>query len=127
MALSWTTLHIFHGNAETIRPRLSEGDVVRTQNAPWLSVVPGGQEADRGYARMTKAAKALSAGDENTHALVFFCFDEEAFSLTLYAGGKKQASLNSNASWARFAKALAPLYADDFPKTAASISAKPWG
>lgn len=124
MALSWTTLHILHGNAQTIRPFLTEGDVVRTQNAPWLSVVPGGQEADCGYARMTKTARAISAGDQNTHALVFFCFDEEEFSLTLYADGKKQASLNSHTSWVRFARALALLYADDFPLKAFRLSAQ---
>ena len=90
MATTLCSLHILGAKPADISPLLKGGDVIRTLNAPWLSVLPGQGEDDAGYTRMKKLAKR-SGGK----ALVFFCFDDDEYELTIYEGGKRTGGFNS--------------------------------
>lgn len=118
MGMTFTTLHLYAADRDALVPLLRQGDMLRDQNAPWLSVVPAyGPEQD-GAKRLDRLAKRLTKDKLAAAALVFDYFDDDLFLCRLYRDGKTAGSCRSNASWAKLGRALNNLFGDDFPAKA---------
>ena len=117
MGTTLATLNVYNASPESVETLLAATDLLRDQNAPWLTVVPKYGETEVSFRRLEKLAKKLtkSAG---TFALVFYYFDDDVFSCDLFAGGKKVASCESNQSWAKIGKKLGECFGDDAPSRA---------
>ena len=103
MGATFCNLFCREGEAELLRGLIDPKDRLLTGYAGWCMALAEDQRPDR----MARVAKKL-LGD----ALVFFCFEEDCFELTLYQGGKKAALLGSGTERSRLA-ALAALLPDD--------------
>ena len=127
MGLTVTSLHIWKGDAQALRPKLRPGDALRGENAPWLSILPGGGEADTGYRRMLRLARAVEEP-----ALFFHYFDDDYFEAALYVGGKRVASSRSGTrgnarccmSFIKLGKALDAVFGDDLASRALRLIQK---
>lgn len=116
MGMTFSTLHLLGIEREALTPYLAPGDLLREQNAPWLSLVPAdGPEHIETLERLKKLAKRLTKEREGSAALVFFYFDDERFVCELIRDGKKKAGCQSNEPWAKLGKELNALFADELP------------
>lgn len=105
MGLSTTSLHFLGADPAGITPLLPVGALLRTQNAPWLTVLS--PESDRGDpAILEKLAKQSTKADPTLNALLFVYHDDDYFLCFLYRGGRQAASCRSGESWAKLGKAL---------------------
>ena len=117
MGTTLATLNVYNASRESLAPLLAATDLLRDQNAPWLTVVPKYGETEVSFRRLEKLAKKLTK-NPGVFALVFYYFDDDVFSCDLFAGGKKVASCESNQSWAKMGKKLGECFGDDAPSRA---------
>lgn len=118
MGTSLSTLHLYGIPEETLRIQLAQGDLLRLQNVPWLSVVPEYGEQDWENGRLEKLAKSMTKSDADAAALLFFWFDDDMFVCRFYRGGRKKAECRSDGSWAKLGKELGLLFCEDSPAKA---------
>ena len=118
MGTSLSTLHLYGIAEETLRKQLAQGDLLRLQNVPWLSVVPEYGEQDWENGRLEKLAKSMTKSDADAAALLFFWFDDDMFLCRFFRGGKKTAECRSDGSWAKLGKELGLLFGEDSPAKA---------
>ncbi len=90
MGTTFCSFHLRHGREADIAPLLSESDVVRTINAPWLSVLPPVEEVDSSLRMSALARKTRDV------ALLFCYLDDDEFLLTAWLDGKKLAVVSSD-------------------------------
>ena len=88
MGTTLATLNVYNASRESLAPLLAATDLLRDQNAPWLTVVPKYGETEVSFRRLEKLAKKLTK-NPGVFALVFYYFDDDVFSCDLFAGGKK--------------------------------------
>lgn len=117
MGMTLTTLSLFDADAAAIAPLLAPTDLLRTQNPPWLTIVPSAAQDAEPMRRFETLAKRLTK-DTARAALLFFYFDDDQFTCTLFQGGKKSASCGSESSWARLGKQLDALFGDELASSA---------
>ena len=125
MGTTFTTLNLYGAERSEILSMLLPSDQLREQNAPWLTVVPSYDTEDSNIVRLRKAARKLTKGNEAA-ALLFFYFDDERFSCTLYQNGKQSVYCDpyqQNQPWAKFGKMLGERLKDEaVPKALRLIS-----
>ena len=124
MGLSVTTLHVIGVEREVLVPLLASDDLLRTENTPWLSIVPAYDPDHGGIERLERLAKRLTKEHPEAAALYFDYFDDEIFHCRLYRGGKVAGSCHSRASWAKLGRALNDLFKSDEPAKALRCSAR---
>lgn len=113
MGMTFTTLNVCGAERIAIETLLIDTDQIRDKNAPWLTVVPSHDTEDSNLQRLEKIAKKLTKASDAA-ALLFFYFDDDMFSCTLYQNGKKSASCDSRQeSWAKLGKTLGERFGDD--------------
>ena len=113
MGMTFTTLHLWGIGREALLPRLAPGDLLREQNAPWLSVVPDYEEAREDPGRLEKLAKRLTKENESAAALLFYYYDDDWFLVRFFQGGKKTVDSGSAGAWAKLGKKLNALFGDE--------------
>ena len=116
MGTTLTTLNLYDAELSAVSSALAPTDILRDQNAPWISIVPA-YEDEEAFDRFVKTAKKLTVNSK-TAALLFYYFDDDVFKCTLYRNGKKSASCESGKSWAKLGKELSELFGDDLPSKA---------
>ena len=112
MGMTFDTLHLYGIPREELLPKLGPGDLLREQNAPWLSLVPAYDPEHAETQRLEKLGKALTKGRPQTAALLFSYFDDERFFCSFFREGRKQAGCFSGESWAKLGKKLDELFGD---------------
>ena len=112
MGMTFCTLHLYAVEREALVKRLAPGDLLREQNAPWLSLVPVYDPEHVETQRLEKLAKALTKGTPQAAALLFSYFDDERFLCSFFRDGRKQAGCLSQESWAKLGKKLDELFGD---------------
>ncbi len=112
MGMTFCTLHLYAVEREALVKRLAPGDLLREQNAPWLSLVPVYDPEHVETQRLEKLAKALTKGAPQAAALLFSYFDDERFLCSFFRDGRKQAGCLSQESWAKLGKKLDELFGD---------------
>ena len=111
MGLSTASLHFLGADPAGITPLLPAGALLRTQNAPWLTVLS--PECDQGDpAVLEKLAKRSTKADPALAALLFVYYDDNDFLCLLYRGGRQAVACRSGESWAKLGKALDQLLPD---------------
>ena len=115
MGLTTVTLHLLGVPEAELQPLLHAGDLLRTQNAPWLGVTPRDALDAK---RLEKLARKLTKDNETRAAIVFFWFDDDVFHCDFYREGRRRASCLSAESWAKLGKQLNLLYGEDAPAKA---------
>ena len=114
MGMTFSTLHLLGIEREALTPYLASADLLREQNAPWLSLVPeDGPEHFVTLERLKKLAKHLTKEQAGSAALVFFYFDDEYFVCELFRDGRQKAVCYSNKAWAKLGRELNALFADE--------------
>ena len=112
MGMTFCTLHLYAVEREALVKKLAPGDLLREQNAPWLSLVPVYDPEHVETQRLEKLAKALTKGAPQAAALLFSYFDDERFLCSFFRDGRKQAGCLSQESWAKLGKKLDELFGD---------------
>lgn len=112
MGMTFCTLHLFAVERDALVKKLAPGDLLREQNAPWLSLVPVYDPEHVETQRLEKLAKALTKGAPQAAALLFSYFDDERFLCSFFRDGRKQAGCLSQESWAKLGKKLDELFGD---------------
>ena len=112
MGMTFTTLHLYGVERDALLKKLAADDLLREQNAPWLSIVPAYDSEHAETQRLEKLAKALTKGTPQAAALLFSYFDDERFLCSLFRDGRKQAGCLSQESWAKLGKKLDELFGD---------------
>ena len=112
MGMTFCTLHLYAVERDTLVKKLAPGDLLREQNAPWLSLVPVYDPEHVETQRLEKLAKALTKGTPQAAALLFSYFDDERFLCSFFREGRKQAACLSQESWAKLGKKLDELFGD---------------
>lgn len=112
MGMTFCTLHLYAVERDTLVKKLAPGDLLREQNAPWLSLVPVYDPEHVETQRLEKLAKALTKGAPQAAALLFSYFDDERFLCSFFRDGRKQAGCLSQESWAKLGKKLDELFGD---------------
>ncbi len=112
MGMTFCTLHLFAVERDALVKKLAPGDLLREQNAPWLSLVPVYDPEHVETQRLEKLAKALTKGTPQAAALLFSYFDDERFLCSFFRDGRKQAACLSQESWAKLGKKLDELFGD---------------
>ena len=112
MGMTFCTLHLYAVERDTLVKKLAPGDLLREQNAPWLSLVPVYDSEHAETQRLEKLAKALTKGAPQAAALLFSYFDDERFLCSFFREGRKQAGCLSQESWAKLGKKLDELFGD---------------
>ncbi len=112
MGMTFSTLHLWSAERAALEPLLAPGDLLREQNAPWLSVVPAYDPEHQEARWLEQLAKRLTKGTDGA-ALLFDYFDDVLFVCSFYRNGKKTASCRSGESWAKLGKQLDTLFGDD--------------
>lgn len=112
MGMTFCTLHLYAVERDTLVKKLAPGDLLREQNAPWLSLVPAYDPEHVETQRLEKLAKALTKGAPQAAALLFSYFDDERFLCSFFREGRKQAGCLSQESWAKLGKKLDELFGD---------------
>ncbi|MBQ6274108.1 MAG: hypothetical protein IJK63_07790 [Oscillospiraceae bacterium] len=115
MGMTFTTLHLWGIERGALVPRLAPGDLLREQNAPWLSVTPDYEEAREDPGRLEKLAKRLTKENESAAALLFYYYDDDWFLVRFFQGGKKTVDSGSAGAWAKLGKKLDELFGDEAP------------
>ena len=112
MGMTLTTLHVYGAGKEELEKKLATTDLLREQNAPWLSVVPEYGAAAEDMNRLGKLAAQLTKRDASAAALLFHYFDDELFTCSFYREGRKRAFCRSDESWAKLGRQLDALFGD---------------
>lgn len=112
MGITTETLHFYGVAKETLSVLLSSQELLRENNAPWLSVLPAAGAVHPDRLRMEKLAKQITKADNAAAALLFNYFDDELFSFRLFRNGRAVAHCGSSDSWAKFGKQLDLLFGD---------------
>ena len=112
MGMTFCTLHLFAVERDALVKKLAPGDLLREQNAPWLSLVPVYDPEHVETQRLEKLAKALTKGTPQAAALLCSYFDDERFLCSFFRDGRKQAGCLSQESWAKLGKKLDELFGD---------------
>ena len=112
MGMTFCTLHLYAVERDALVKKLAPGDLLREQNAPWLSLVPVYDPEHVETQRLEKLAKALTKGVPQAAALLFSYFDDERFLCSFFRDGRKQAGCLSQESWAKLGKKLDELFGD---------------
>ena len=112
MGMTFCTLHLYAVERDALVKKLAPGDLLREQNAPWLSLVPVYDPEHVETQRLEKLAKALTKGAPQAAALLFSYFDDERFLCSFFRDGRKQAGCLSQESWAKLGKKLDELFGD---------------
>lgn len=118
MGITTATLHFYGVKKEDLTALLSAEELLRENNAPWLSVLPAGEDTPSNSWRLEKLAKQLTKKDGTSAALLFGYFDDDVFFCRYYQNGKAVARCASNASWSKLGKQLNLLFGDDLPARA---------
>ena len=113
MGMTFCTLHLFAVERDALVKKLAPGDLLREQNAPWLSLVPVYDPEHVETQRLEKLAKALTKGTPQAAALLFSYFDDERFLCSFFRDGRKQAACLSQESCAKLGKKLDELFGDN--------------
>lgn len=128
MGTTFTTLHLYGVERGDLTPLLAPGDLLREQNAPWLSVVPAdGPPHIETKERLEKLAKRLTKGRDKAAALVFFWFDDEWFLCECIRSGRRKTGCRSNESWVKLGKELNALFEDEAPGKAFRYASRCYG
>ena len=112
MGMTFCTLHLYAVERDTLVKKLAPGDLLREQNAPWLSLVPVYDPEHVETQRLEKLAKALTKGTPQAAALLFSYFDDERFLCSFFRDGRKRVACSSQDSWAKLGKKLDELFGD---------------
>ncbi len=123
MGMTFTTLNLYGAERSTVMLILLPSDQLRDQNAPWLTVVPSHDTENGNLKRLEKVAKKLTKASDAA-ALLFFYFDDDMFSCTLFQRGKKSASFENSQSWAKLGKVLGERFGDDTIPKAFRLASK---
>ena len=112
MGMTFCTLHLYAVERDALVKKLAPGDLLREQNAPWLSLVPVYDPEHVETQRLEKLAKALTKGAPQAAALLFSYFDDERFLCSFFRDGRKRVACSSQDSWAKLGKKLDELFGD---------------
>lgn len=112
MGTTLTTLHLYGADKAAVERLLAPGDLLREQNAPWLSVVPPYETEPYNAVSLGKLAGKLTKGNA-AGALLFHYFDDDWFCCRYYREGRMRALCRSDGSMARLGRQLDGLFADD--------------
>ncbi len=115
MGMTFTTLHLYGVEKNAVESLLSPGDLLREQNAPWLSVVPAHDPCHGENLRMETLAKRLTKADGEAAALLFSYYDDDCFRCGFYRAGRKSAGCDSGGNWAKLGKQLNILFGEEAP------------
>ena len=117
MGTTLTTLNVYGMNRSDLELLVSPTDLIRSQNPPWLCVLPSREEGHDQTQRLGKLAGKLTK-QPGTAALLFYYFDDDMFCLSYYQDGRKRATCMNSQSWAKLGKKLNELFGSDAPSKA---------
>ena len=121
MGMTTTSLHVWGIGKETLAAIRGNGMVLRDNNPPWIDLLVPDPELGQALEQL---AKQLTKANPEAAALLFFYFDDELFTCSLYRDGKKTAGCQSQASWGRLGRALDAIFGDDLAGKAFRYAAR---
>ncbi|MBR5428704.1 MAG: hypothetical protein IK118_10180 [Clostridia bacterium] len=122
MGLSTCTLHICGLDRTAVEARLPHGFLMRTNNPPWIGVIPAETPPEDAREQLERLAKTLTKENDGAAALLFDYFDDEIFECLFLQHGRRLASCRSDGSWAKLCKQLGAFFGDDLPQKASRFA-----